>query len=173
MPCAIWAKIVAAYKVTVLGTSYREDVGDTRYSGSEVIVRKLTEMGAELVVHDPYVKHWWELEKQDTYPAPGHSWQRFFRNQEGLKECRIQANLKETLQYSDAVLLAVRHRHHLELDPDKVVEMIGRPAAIIDGFGILNDEKITRYFELGCEVKGLGRGHVKRIKDSVTKSQTK
>jgi translation initiation factor 2 alpha subunit (eIF-2alpha) len=31
----------------------------------------------------------------------------------------------------------------------------------------LDDEKIKRYFELGCEVKGLGRGHVKRIKDQV------
>ena len=40
---------------------------------SELIVRKLTEMGADVQVHDPYVKHWWELEKQDTYPAPGHS----------------------------------------------------------------------------------------------------
>jgi hypothetical protein len=27
--------------------------------------------------------------------------------------------------------------------------------------------QIRRYFELGCEVKGLGRGHVKRIKDSI------
>ena len=33
-------KIVAASQVTVLGASYREDVGDTRYSGSEIIVRK-------------------------------------------------------------------------------------------------------------------------------------
>ena len=74
-------KIVAASKIALLGASYREDVGDTRYSGSELIVRKLTEMGGEIVVHDPYVKHWWELEKQDTYPAPGHSWARFFRNQ--------------------------------------------------------------------------------------------
>jgi hypothetical protein len=32
---------------------------------------------------------------------------------------------------------------------------------------VLDDEKIRRYFELGCEVKGLGRGHVKRIKDDV------
>ena len=39
--------------------------------------------------------------------------------------------------------------------------------AIIDCFGILDDAKIKRYFELGCEVKGLGRGHVKRIKDQV------
>ena len=45
--------------------------------------------------------------------------------------------------------------------------MIGRPVAVIDCFGILDDEKIKRYFELGCEVKGLGRGHVKRIKDAV------
>jgi UDP-N-acetyl-D-glucosamine dehydrogenase len=160
-------KIVAASKVAVLGASYREDVGDTRYSGSEVIVRKLTEMGAELVVHDPYVKHWWEMEKQDTYPAPGHSWARFFRNQEVLADLKMQSNLDETLSYADAVVLAVRHKHYLELEPDDVVKAIGRPAAIIDCFGILNDDKITRYFQLGCEVKGLGRGHIKRIKDQV------
>ena len=62
-------KIVAASKIALLGASYREDVGDTRYSGSEIVVRKLTEMGGELTVHDPYVKHWWEFEKQDTYPS--------------------------------------------------------------------------------------------------------
>ena len=30
-------RIVAAAQITLLGASYREDVGDTRYSGSEVI----------------------------------------------------------------------------------------------------------------------------------------
>ena len=56
---------LAAADILVLGASYREDVGDTRSSGSELIVRRLTEMGAELRVHDPYVQHWWEFEKQD------------------------------------------------------------------------------------------------------------
>jgi len=42
--------IVASSDVTILGASYREDVGDTRYSGSEIIVRKLTEMGAEVKI---------------------------------------------------------------------------------------------------------------------------
>jgi len=51
-------KIVAASQIAILGASYREDVGDTRYSGSELMVRKLTEMGAEIKVHDPYVEHW-------------------------------------------------------------------------------------------------------------------
>ena len=44
---------------------------------------------------------------------------------------------------------------------------IGQPAAIIDCFGILSDIQIRQYFELGCEVKGLGRGHIQRIKDEV------
>lgn len=160
-------KIVAATTVSLLGASYREDVGDTRYSGSEVIVRKLVEMGADVRVHDPYVDHWWEFEAQDTYPAVGESLARFFRNQDGLRDLRVDKDLARVLQGSDAVVLAVRHKPYFELDPDEVVGMIGKGAAIVDCFGILDDAKIRRYFELGCEVKGLGRGHIQRIKKDV------
>jgi nucleotide sugar dehydrogenase len=160
-------KIVAASKIAVLGVSYRQDVGDTRYSGSEIIVRKLTEMGADVLAHDPYVKHWWELEKQDTYPAPNHSMARFFRNQDRLIELRVMKDVGDTIRGADAVVLAVRHKDYLSLDPDKIVKIAGKPLAVIDCFGILDDDTIRRYFELGCEVKGLGRGHVKRIKDEV------
>jgi UDP-N-acetyl-D-glucosamine dehydrogenase len=160
-------KYVAASRCVLLGTAYREDVGDTRYSGSELVVRKLAEMGAEIGIHDPYVQRWWELEKQDSYPAPGQSWSRFFRNQESLAEARVEPDLGTVLKDADAVIFAVRHAPYLKLAPDEVVKMTGPPAAIIDCFGILDDEKIRRYFELGCEVKGLGRGHVKRLKDSV------
>jgi len=160
-------KIVAASRIALLGASYREDVGDTRYSGSELIVRKLAEMGGELVIHDPYVKHWWELEKQESYPAPGKSWARFFRNQEDLGSTRMHNDLSEALAGVDAVVLAVRHRHYMTLTPEDVLEMTGGPAAVVDCFGILNDETIKRYFELGCEVKGLGRGHIQRIKEAV------
>jgi nucleotide sugar dehydrogenase len=160
-------RIVAASKIAVLGASYREDVGDTRYSGSELVVRKLTEMGAEIVVHDPYVQHWWELEKQDTYPAPGRSLARLFRNQEKLADLRVGNDLAGILPGADAVVLAVRHQPYCSLRPDSVVEMTGRPTAVVDCFGILDDGQIRRFFELGCEVKCLGRGHVKWIKDSV------
>ena len=162
-------KYVAASRCVVLGAAYREDVGDTRYSGSELVARKLVELGAEIAVHDPYVSRWWELEKQDTYPAPGLSWSRFFRNQEGFKDSRIEQDLAAALKDADAVIFAVRHEPYLKLTPDEVIRMTGQPAAIIDCFGILDDTKIRRYFELGCEVKGLGRGHVKRIKDSLQK----
>ena len=162
---------IAAADVLVLGASYREDVGDTRYSGSEIVVRRLTEMGAELRVHDPYVGHWWEFEAQDTYPSPGHSWSRFFRNQEKLTALRVSQDLDASLKGADVVIFAVRHKQYLDLDPDEVVAKIGRPAAILDCFGILDDARIRRYFELGCEVKGLGRGHVTRIKKSVAREK--
>jgi UDP-N-acetyl-D-glucosamine dehydrogenase len=157
-------RYIAGAEVLICGASYRQDVGDTRYSGSEVVVRRLTEMGADMRVHDPYVEHWFEFEEQDTYPAPGHSLARFFRNQEHLKELRIQQDLKSALHGVEAVILAVPHEPYLALEPDDVVRMAGGPLAVIDCFGILDDDRIRRYFELGCEVKGLGRGHIQRIK---------
>jgi nucleotide sugar dehydrogenase len=160
-------KIVAATPITILGVSYREDVGDTRYSGSEVLVRKLTEMGGEIRAHDPYVEHWWEIENQKNYPATGLSLSRFFRNQQELDDFAMTRELPDALRDAEAVVFAVRHVQYLSLDPEKVVELAGGPLAVIDCFGILTDRQIERYFELGCEVKALGRGHVNRIKERV------
>jgi nucleotide sugar dehydrogenase len=164
-------RIVAASEVLVLGAAYREDVGDTRYAGSELVVRKLVEMGAAVKVHDPYVLRWWELEKQDTYPAPGHSRARFFRNQDDLVNLRVSQDLATSLKDADALVLAVRHEEYLKLEPDWVVAQAGGPLAVVDCFAVLDDAQIRRYFELGCEVKGMGRGHVKRIKDEVRAAQ--
>jgi len=158
---------IAAADILILGASYREDVGDSRYSGSEFIVRKLTEMGADVKVHDPYLDHWFELELQDTYPDPDHSRARFFQRQHRLKELRIEADMWNAMKGVEAVVLAVRHKQYLELDPDRVFKAVGKPFAIIDCFCILDDARIRRYLALGCEVKGMGRGHIKRIKDSL------
>jgi UDP-N-acetyl-D-glucosamine dehydrogenase len=160
-------RYIAGADVLICGGSYRQDVGDTRYSGSEMVVRKLTEMGAEMRVHDPYLDHWFELENQDDYPAPGHSWSRFFHNQESLKDIRVQKDLATALNHVEALILAVPHEQYLQLEPDQVVKWAGAPLAIIDCFGILSDDQIRRYFELGCEVKALGRGHIQRIKEKV------
>jgi nucleotide sugar dehydrogenase len=161
-------KYIAGSTVLIAGASYREDVGDTRYSGSEMVVRKLTEMGAEMLVHDPYVDHWYEFENQEE--DPDHSWSRFFRNQDLLKEIVVLKDLQKALKGAEALILAVPHKQYKDLDPAKIVKWAGGPIAIIDAFGILSDDKIRNYFELGCEVKALGRGHIQRIKKEVKKS---
>jgi UDP-N-acetyl-D-glucosamine dehydrogenase len=164
-------RYIAGADVLICGASYRQHVGDTRYSGSELVVRKLAEMGAQIRAHDPYVDHWYELEKQDVYPAVEYSWKRFFRNQEELRDVVVQKDLSTALKGVEAVIFAVPHKHYLDLDPDDVVAWAGKPLAVIDCFGILDDGAIRRYFELGCEVKGLGRGHIQRIKELVRKQR--
>lgn len=160
---------IAGADVVVCGASYRQDVGDTRYSGSEMLIRKLAEMGAEMRVHDPYVDHWYELEIQDEYPSEGLSWSRFFRNQDDLINIRVQKDLPEALKGAEALVLAVPHKEYLNLNPEMIVLWAGEPLAIVDCFGILDDKAIQRFFELGCEVKALGRGHIQRIKEKVRK----
>jgi len=162
-------RYIAGSEVLICGASYRQDVGDTRYSGSEIVARKLVEMGADIRVHDPYVDHWYELENQDVYPAPGHSWSRFFRNQEDLQKVTVAKDLAKSLEGAEAVILAVPHQPYLSLNPDDIIRWAGGPLAVIDCYGILADDKIKRLFELGCEVKGLGRGHIQRLKEQVRK----
>lgn len=157
-------RYIAGADVVLCGASYRQDVGDTRYSGSEMVVRKLAEMGAEIRVHDPYVDHWYEFESQETYPAIGQSWSRFFRNQENLKNLKVEKDLPAMLKGAEALVLAVPHHDYLHLKPANIVKWAGKPLAVIDCFGILDDDTIREYFRLGCEVKALGRGHVQRLK---------
>ena len=52
---------LAEQKILVCGVSYRPDVGDTRYSPSETLVRELIAQGAKVTCHDPYLNHWNEL----------------------------------------------------------------------------------------------------------------
>jgi UDP-N-acetyl-D-glucosamine dehydrogenase len=84
---------------------------------------------------------------------------------------RIHSELADALKGVEALILAVPHEEYLGLTPEQILEMAGAPLAIIDCFGILSDDFITRYFELGCEVKGLGRGHIQRIRQEVRSRQ--
>ena len=80
---------------------------------------------------------------------------------------RVQNDLRKALSGVDAVVLAVPHQPYLKLTPEEVVDMAGGALAVVDCFGILDDAQIRRYLELGCEVKGLGRGHMQWIKKQV------
>jgi UDP-N-acetyl-D-glucosamine dehydrogenase len=159
---------IAAADVLLLGASYREDVGDTRYSGSELIVRRLAEMGANIRVHDPYVTQWTEFASQDENGGD-HSFARFFGRQSSLRSLHLEQDLWAAMKGIKALVLAVRHAQYLALDPEEVVRAVGRPFAVIDCYLLLDDDRIRRYLELGCEVKGLGRGHIKRIKEQIRK----
>ncbi len=48
-------KMINGAKILVLGLAYLEDSDDTRNSPSEVLITHLNSLGAEVVVHDPFV----------------------------------------------------------------------------------------------------------------------
>jgi len=48
------------YKVVFLGVSYRGDVGDTRFSPVESLLKLVETDTNKIVIHDPYVKKWEE-----------------------------------------------------------------------------------------------------------------
>jgi len=58
------------------------------------------------------------------------------------------------------------------LDNENIVWVAGKPLVAIDCFGIPSDDRIRCYLELGCEEKGLGRGHIWRIKEELKQDRS-
>ena len=68
-------------------------------------------------------------------------------------------------------IFTVRHKPYLNFRLEDPVGRTSGPVAVINCFGIADERKIEKHFELGCEVKGLGRDHIQRIKDAVRKTK--
>jgi len=45
-----------------------------------------------------------------------------------------------------------------------VVEAAGKSLAIIDTQNLLTDDEIKKYLDLGCEVRGVGKGHIEKLR---------
>ncbi|MCD4652072.1 MAG: nucleotide sugar dehydrogenase [Candidatus Cloacimonetes bacterium] len=127
-------------KIAVLGVSYLENVGDTRHSPSYTLVKYLEKENAEVMCHDSYVEHWQE------WP-----------------EKKVHQHLRDVLPEADIVVLAVGHDPYMELEPEMVTSITGKKPLIIDCSNFLTDERIKAYKQLGCEVRGVGKGHIKNL----------
>jgi len=118
-------------KILLAGISYRQDVGDTRYSPSETFVHAAMAAGAQVAAHDPLVSHWDELEWDTPADLP---------DPDGF----------------DAVVFAVPHAVYRGL---VLADWLGdaRPV-IVDGFDVLRAEQRHEAQQLGCVVVSIGRG---------------
>jgi len=126
--------------IALLGVSYLEDLGDTRHSPSFTLVRMLRENWAEVVCHDTYVEFWAELETEEVY------------NDLGL-----------VLKGAEVVIFAVGHSAYKSINPAELLQKCGTKPLIVDCSNFLSDEIIKQYINLGCKVKGVGKGHIKNL----------
>lgn len=79
----------------VLGVSYRQGVGDTRYSPTEIFVREAIKRGAEVVCQDPLVSDWIEMKLPVLSEIPDF--------------CGF-----------DAIVFTVQHKQYSDIDFQKV-----------------------------------------------------
>jgi nucleotide sugar dehydrogenase len=115
----------------LLGVSYRADVGDTRYSPSEVFASQARAKGANVTCFDPFVDYWVELDEQLPSELP-------------------------TPRNVDAVIFAVSHEQYRNLDIKKWLD--GATPAILDANNVLTKQQRDAFTAAKCNVATIGRG---------------
>ena len=120
--------------VLLLGVSYLNDVGDTRYTPVEGFYDCLKAGGAEIVLHDPHVPYWEE------------------------RALSVEPDLSVVLSGSyDLIVITTGHREYRN-NPE-LIQSLKRinPGTVYDTIGVLTGDEITELQEIHT-VKVLGRG---------------
>jgi len=119
-------------KILLLGISYRQDVGDTRYSPSETFYTNAQDEGAILNVHDPLVEYWEEMKISIPKEMPNPD-------------------------DHDIIVFSVPHKYYQELD---LVNWISSNSncLIFDANNVLIDSQINILSKMGINLLSIGRG---------------
>jgi len=127
-------KSVKGSKIIILGASYKENTGDLRSAPSEIVVKKLLQKGAEIILIDPYVI--------------------------GVEEvwgCKLYKSLKEApIQNADAIALMTFHDIFTDDLLLNIRKQLNEKVVLIDGRRKIDSVKISKdYFliQLGSGIK--------------------
>lgn len=120
-------------RVAFLGVSYRGDVGDTRFSPVDTLVKKVKDAGGIVQLHDPFVSFWEE------------------------QKCDVNSDIISILE-SKPDLLIISAGHSLYKSPEVVKTLLGiEKTFIYDTVGLLSSDQISLLRDYH-RVSVLGRG---------------
>jgi UDP-N-acetyl-D-glucosamine dehydrogenase len=123
-------------KVLLLGVSYLNDVGDTRYTPVQGFYEQLVDAGCEVTLHDPHVIYWEE------------------------KDLRINNDLDSLLhQPYDLVVVTTGHRDYRNNPKLMNALLQQRRAFVYDTIGVFTNEEIQKLSAVHI-VKVIGRGDI-------------
>jgi UDP-N-acetyl-D-glucosamine dehydrogenase len=118
-------------RIALFGVSYRQDVGDTRFSPSEIFFNAAVEKGAVVTAHDPMVVEWTELGLELDPALP------------------VASSI-------DAAVFAVPHQEYREMD---VIAWAGSAKpAVLDANNVLSPKQCEEFRSVGCNVQSIGIG---------------
>jgi len=127
---------IAGKTLALMGTAYRPDSEDTRNSPTLVLARLLLAKGADVVLHDPYVK----------------------KDDQNLRESRLTGHftrdLDKALRKADLLVFCAAHRAYRE-DLGSILQAAPRLKHIFDGCNLLS---LTNSPDKNIAFQGFGRG---------------
>lgn len=118
-------------RILLLGVSYREDVGDTRYSPAQTFVEAAEQEGAQVTPHDPLVTWWEELQRP------------------------VRGSLPDADGF-DAVVFTQASPAYRNIDLADWLR--GTAVAVVDANNVLTDAQRQQLRGLGCRHAAIGRG---------------
>ncbi len=119
-------------KILLLGISYRQDVGDTRYSPSEIFAKEVIKRGGIMTYQDPLVTNWMEMDISVKQEIP-------------------------LFEEFDAVVFAVQHKEYSDIDFSSI--HTAKKLLIFDSNRVLIDEQIETINNNSSLIfKSIGRG---------------
>jgi len=116
--------------ILILGISYKPNVKDIQLSPAELIIQKLSALGANIRIFDPYF------------------------TSEKVYGIQTEDDLHNALTNSDAALIITSHKEFISIEPELFLSKLKHPI-LIDSRGII-DPKIAK--KIGLVFRGLGRG---------------
>lgn len=121
-------------QLLILGVSYLQNVGDTRYTPVELLYDYLIEEGAKVTLHDPHVSFWSE------------------------KNIQPETNEKIFQESYDAIILGTPH--DLYIKDGKLDEILNsqKEIVVIDAHGAVTDELRNKHKKVKFKI--IGRGDV-------------
>ena len=123
---------VEGKRILLMGISYRQDVGDTRYSPAETFYRQAVQEGALVTPHDPLVKYWDEL------------------------RIPVRRRLPRPAGF-DAVVFAVPHAAYRKIDFGRWLKTGGKPL-VFDANNVLTVQQRRDITRRGNPLLSIGRG---------------
>jgi len=117
-------------RIVILGWAYNRNTDDSRNTPAEPFRDLMLESGAEVKIHDPYVK--------------------------GNEEIQISKNLDEVLVGADVIAVFTAHDDYADLDLNNIKRLSGKDQIIIvDGRNVIDPEEAVKQ---GYIYRGIGRG---------------
>jgi UDP-N-acetyl-D-glucosamine dehydrogenase len=117
--------------ILLMGVTYRQDVGDTRFSPSEIFIKSALLEEANIRAYDPLVNYWDKV------------------------EIDMETKLPDSAEF-DAVVFAVPHKEFALLDFTKWIA--GNSVLLFDANNVLTEKQVNDIKENKINYMSIGRG---------------